>query len=684
MAEGSPVGALAVRIGADASQLISELGRADKSLGRHGESYAAASKAAAAFAATAVVAATAVAAMVKSSINNADEMFKAAQATGLATSAFSEYAYAAGQSGVSTEQLSVNLVKLNRGIVEAANFTGEASKAFVALGLNARNSDGSLKSVDQVMAEVANKFAQMEDGAGKTALAVLLFGRAGAQMIPMLNQGAVGLKEMREEARKLGVSIDSETGKAAEQFNYNLTSLSTVTRGYANQLMKELLPALNQITDAMVRGKKEGDGYHKEIKGLSDFLQDTGLATFQVVAVIFANLSFMAKTAGSEIGGMAAQITALATLDLEGFRAISKAIREDADKAKAELDAFEKKIMNVKKPFKDQPGGAMDMDDDPWGKRKKKPAPEIATGDNGLAKQIQDGVEEEEKMQAEAIAATVVFRDTQIATDKAAYDNRIKAMIEFYDLEQDMDIAQGQILVDSGGAHSSKVLELRRNLLSESAALENEAFAKQLEKLEDFSDAELDDLGGRQKIIEQLTQEHIERLDKIKNDELARDSARRRSGLQGAEQAMNDMAGLMNTSSRKVFEIGKAAAIGQAAYKGALAVMDAWEAGMSIGGPWAPLFAAGYAAAAAANSLNLINNIRSQSFGGGGGSPTPVGQGSSGVGTPAAAAPSSSSSSRGPDTFVHLHGETFGRKQIRALIEQLNEGGRDGGRIVLQ
>ena len=38
---------------------------------------------------------------------------------------------------------------------------------------------------------------------------------------------------------------------------------------------------------------------------------------------------------------------------------------------------------------------------------------------------------------------------------------------------------------------------------------------------------------------------------------------------------------------------------------------------------------------------------------------------------------------RGQTTVIHLHGETFGTKQVRALVDQLNENGRDGGKIVL-
>ena len=62
----------------------------------------------------------------------------------------------------------------------------------------------------------------MEDGAGKTALAIKLFGKSGADLIPLLNQGRAGIKELTDEAAKLGIVISTETAAKAEQFNDTL------------------------------------------------------------------------------------------------------------------------------------------------------------------------------------------------------------------------------------------------------------------------------------------------------------------------------------------------------------------------------------------------------------------------------------------------------------------------------
>jgi hypothetical protein len=146
----------------------------------------------------------------------------------------------------------------------------------------------------------------------------------------------------------------------------------------------------------------------------------------------------------------------------------------------------------------------------------------------------------------------------------------------------------------------------------------------------------------------------------------------------------NNLSGLMNTGSKKMFEIGKNASLGQAAIKGAAAVMSAWEAGMSVGGPWAPVVAAAYAAAAGLNAINLMNNIRSQQFGGGGGAPVAPTQGASNV-SPVGAGGAGGQQGQGQSMTHIIKGmdpnQLFSGRQLREL---LNEGTRDGDRWVFE
>jgi hypothetical protein len=87
----------------------------------------------------------------------------------------------------------------------------------------------------------------MEDGAEKTARAMELFGRSGATLIPLLNQGADGIAEMRQEAHDLGLVISDETARAAEALNDDLTRLKGSALGLARGIASELIPRMRDV-----------------------------------------------------------------------------------------------------------------------------------------------------------------------------------------------------------------------------------------------------------------------------------------------------------------------------------------------------------------------------------------------------------------------------------------------------
>lgn len=249
----SVIGALRVNLGLDSAQFTDGLKKAEGS----SNSFARAMKvgfAAAAAAATAALAAVAVG--VRNTLNSADEMSKMAQKIGIPIEELSKLKYAADMSGVSLQGLQTGVSRLSRNMADAAKGTGAGAEAFKRLGINVKGADGSLKSSSAVMAEMADKFAQMPDGAQKTAIAMELMGRSGADMIPMLNGGSAALNELLMEAKELGLEISSRTGKAAEQFNDNISRMGYAISGLTLGITAALAPALVVVTDAMVQFTK--------------------------------------------------------------------------------------------------------------------------------------------------------------------------------------------------------------------------------------------------------------------------------------------------------------------------------------------------------------------------------------------------------------------------------------------
>lgn len=192
---------------------------------------------------------TAVVAFGKSVIDTADNMGKAAEKAGVSVEKFSLLNYAAEQSELSTQQLSISLKFLNSAIVEN-------SKVLGALGVATKNASGEMRSVDEVLLDVADAFKSLPDGALKSEAAVKLFGKSGLDMVNLLNNGKAGIEAFTAEAKKMGLEISGNTAASADEFNDNLGRLKGTMMGMANDVLPSLLDGLKKVTDLFGVGAK--------------------------------------------------------------------------------------------------------------------------------------------------------------------------------------------------------------------------------------------------------------------------------------------------------------------------------------------------------------------------------------------------------------------------------------------
>lgn len=244
------LGELVVSLSANIAQFTSAMDRAAYVSQQRMDSMVKSVKAAGAMVGGALAAgAGAFAVQMRSIVNSADETGKAAQKLGMTTEALSGLRYAAQMSGLDAAKLSEGINKLN---AAAAN----GNEAFSAMGLSVKNANGSLKTSDVLLKEVAGKFASYRDGAEKSALAQKLFGKSGAQLIPLLNAGADGITAMTDEARELGIVFSGETAQAAAAVNDNLTRMQKAQEGIVAQITAAMLPTIQNLTDKLVDAAK--------------------------------------------------------------------------------------------------------------------------------------------------------------------------------------------------------------------------------------------------------------------------------------------------------------------------------------------------------------------------------------------------------------------------------------------
>lgn len=194
----------------------------------------------------------------KGAINTLDQLDDLSEKTGIAVESLSALRYAGEVVGTPLEAIATSTRKLSANMADAAGGNKEAMATFKALGVEVQNADGSLRSQDAVLLDMADRFATYEDGAAKAALAQRAFGKAGADMIPLLNKGSAGIRELRGEAEAMGAVFGGDVAKQAAQFNDNLKRLELNAEAAKVSLLSGLLPALNKVIEGFLRMKQEG------------------------------------------------------------------------------------------------------------------------------------------------------------------------------------------------------------------------------------------------------------------------------------------------------------------------------------------------------------------------------------------------------------------------------------------
>lgn len=194
---------------------------------------------------------------IRSAIDLADSVDDLAEKYGVAADKLSQYRFASEVAGTTTEAFAVGLNKLSKTMAAAAGGDKTLSEAFKAIHVQVKNTDGSLRSVDEVLLDVSDRFSRYEDGAAKAALAQQFFGKTGADMIPLLNKGAGGISALTSEAQKLGAAFGSDVAKQAGDFNDNLKRVELAAQGAKVALAGELLPTLNATLSAFIENRKE-------------------------------------------------------------------------------------------------------------------------------------------------------------------------------------------------------------------------------------------------------------------------------------------------------------------------------------------------------------------------------------------------------------------------------------------
>jgi hypothetical protein len=179
-------------------------------------------------------------ALIDRSISAADAIGKTADKIGVGVEALQELRFAAKASGVEQQTLDMALQRFTRRAAEAAQGTGEAKDALAQLGIALRDQSGNLRRSEDLLGDVADAFARIEDPAERVRLAFKLFDSEGVALVNLLRNGSGALEEMRERARDLGIVLDEHLVRDADG-NLLVEATSADTKGQAGSDLVEMI-----------------------------------------------------------------------------------------------------------------------------------------------------------------------------------------------------------------------------------------------------------------------------------------------------------------------------------------------------------------------------------------------------------------------------------------------------------
>lgn len=238
------LGALVIELAANTARLQSDLGKAV------GMAQAAAGRFNTVFRGVAALAgAGSLGAVVTKSIEIGDSLNKAAIKAGITGTAMSELAHAAKMSDVELGALSTSLRVMQTNLSKAAEGAKEPTESLAALGLQI----GELRalSADRQFELLGDRISRLKEPADRARAATELFGRAGADLLPLFEEGARGIRAAREEAQKLGQSFTDRQLKNLAQADDSAKRLKASWEGFATALVSKASPALSFFLDLL-------------------------------------------------------------------------------------------------------------------------------------------------------------------------------------------------------------------------------------------------------------------------------------------------------------------------------------------------------------------------------------------------------------------------------------------------
>lgn len=667
---------IAVRVGADVSSLKQGMNQGSKSVGRFSAQSNKQLKETAEQIARVGAAATAAgvamfAGLYVKGAQVVDQQAKLARSVGSSVSSIQALDRAAGLAGIAADGLSGASVSLNEVLGEAMRGAGAAAEQLERMGLSAN--DLANMEADERLAVLADRMRELRYNSAQAGDALKQFGISGDEIAGLMLEGGNAFRSARKDIEELGIAVSDIEAAQIEAANDAMQSIRDTMQGVANSVATVLSPSVQAVAQMFVDSARDANGFSDQIEEGFDRMVVGGIRTAAGFQRVFGVLKGGFDDAWSGFQSLPpwAQEVGIAGAMIGGKKgvavlALASKFTEDTKVTMAWFKAMTEGDISFAEWFNPQPvenyrARLAELGRDIEGFSSE--GPSIVESLFGDRKDI-------DQWEADMIARYRAVQETAARVAQETTDSRGAlpglpgAGAGAGEDHSDMDAA-----LEKMRERFASERELLTQKYSEEAALLREALdAKRLTQGEYYD------------LYEQLATDHHQSLTDIEKK-----AADQRAAIAKAEadakrrnlsNALTDMGVLMNTHSRKLFEIGKAAGISNAIIN----THEGITAALKL--PFPYNMAA--AAATAAKGFASVSAIRSQSFGGGGAGARATGSNTAAVN--AATTPVGGNAGAGgpqQNTVIQLSGDFFGETQVRNLLERINETTRNGGRVIL-
>ncbi len=272
------LGALVVRLGLDAVDFVDGLTKSERQAQKFAErlktNVEAGAKAAGAALTAMVAGATAAAVAMDQLVKQAADFQDLAEETNASAEAIASFAVSAAVAGVEVSSVAGAMNKLTKNLVGVDDESKAAGAALKALGINVED----FKKLDPAAQyeAIGQALSGFEDNANKTAVAIALFGKSGAEQLKVF--------KALEEAGGRQVILTAEQIRQADEYADRQAKNKATLNLYAQAIVTQALPVLTALTEALSEAAKEMLGLDEAGKKVG---ASGAVATFAEEAALF-------------------------------------------------------------------------------------------------------------------------------------------------------------------------------------------------------------------------------------------------------------------------------------------------------------------------------------------------------------------------------------------------------------